>query len=229
MFTLMDYWKSSPGSDLLLESGRRIRDRRNKLKISQTALLEYVRRHTGIKSRTVISEWEHGKRRIESLGQLAALAERLQCDPEYITCQCGTERKKYADPVSRFGLSENAFAVLEQAPGKNGFGPVVDFVLCNENVRQAFKSMLKLHDRIKSVNESLSPEEQKAAKEYEKGEGAEERLTAFNDPEGKLIIAKYPKTDFFEDSFGQYIVDPEQAVYIAEQQLIDRIREALKE
>lgn len=176
MFTLLDYWNSVPGSAVLIESGRRIVDRRKALKINQAALLEHIRQHAGIKSRTIISEWEHGKRRIETVGQLAALADTLQCDPEYITCQCDTIRKEYAGPAERFGLSEKSFSVLEKAVSDRretetigseidiAFGiteatiaayspiydtDIVDFVLGNRGILAAFRYLLEIQKKSK--------------------------------------------------------------------------------
>lgn len=217
MFTLLDYWNSAPGSAILTESGRRIVERRNALKISQAALLEHLRQHAGIKSRTIISEWEHGKRRIETIGQLAALADLLQCDPEYITCQSDTLRKEYHDPARRFGLSEQSFAVLEQNTVKEGIAPAIDFVLCSGNVRQALKSLLTVYESV-SETETAFPAGSRPK------DSDDTQLILTDDFSGMLI----PKTDFITDPYGQYIVSTKQAAFIAEQQLIAEIRKAFE-
>lgn len=225
MFTLMDYWKSVPGSELLIESGKRIVKRRKALKISQSALLDYIRQNTGIKSRTVISEWEHGKRKIETLGQLAALADLLQCDPEYITCQCDTLRKEYSDPVSRFGLSEESFKTLEKETEEKQFTlehghevdkalgivgkpynhfydtDIIDFVLGHRDILSAFRYILDL----------------KAA------EAEGKRHYRVVDLDSKNHLPSPLREYYWRENAKQ-----NQDLFIAEQQLIAEIRKALE-
>lgn len=223
--TLLDYYRSDSGSDILIESGKRIRGRRKEMKLTQKELLERIRNDAGIKYTSIISGWENGTEKIDKTGQLAALADALQCDPEYITCQCDTLRKEYADPVQRFGLSEQALKVMEAAPGPEGFSSVVDFVLCSENVRQAFRSLLKLNDRILEKDRAIW---ERSSKEYEKLQKRRNEIKTqviFGAGFKGTIISK---TDFLTDSYGQYVIRPEQARYIAEQQLIAEIRKALE-
>lgn len=247
MFTLLDYWNSAPGSAILTESGRRIVERRNALKISQAALLEHLRQHAGIKSRTIISEWEHGKRRIETIGQLAALADLLQCDPEYITCQSDTLRKEYHDPARRFGLSEQSFAVLEMSEelaaidrkiiqqfpdvpadeigSQNATADMVNFVLENDSVHNAFCSLLGLlRDRDENADRTASAWPDKPDSQIRDKIAAGEILPFPKD--GGTAYHSY--LDFMKDDNSMYAVSGKQAAFIAEQQLIAEIRKALE-
>lgn len=224
MFTLLDYWNSDPGSAILSESGRRIVERRNALNIKQKALLEHIRQHAGIKSRTIISEWEHGKRRIETIGQLAALADLLQCDPEYITCQSDTLRKAYHDPAQRFGLSEQSFAVLEHAPERARSAVTASFVLENMEVTLALYSILRLH-RDKRMSEPAE-----TLIDFMNDKKEEERLKSGEDVAfikgGEYSL--HHRLDLVKDDNRQYTISQNQAAFIAEQQLIDEIRKALE-
>lgn len=224
MFTLLDYWNSDPGSEILTESGRRIVERRNALNIKQKDLLEHVRQHAGISSRTIVSKWEHGKKKIETIGQLAALADLLQCDPEYITCQCDTLRKEYADPVRRFGLSEQSFAVLEHAPEKARSAVTASFVLENMEVTLALYSILNVH-----LDKGMS-EPAETLIDFMNDKKEEERLKSGED----VAFVKgneyslHHRLDLVKDDNRQYTISQKQAAFIAEQQLIDEIRKALE-
>lgn len=224
MFTLLDYWNSDSGSAILTESGRRIVERRNALNIKQKALLEHVRQHAGIKSRTVISKWEHGTKKIETIGQLAALADLLQCDPEYITCQSDTLRKEYHDPARRFGLSEQSFAILEHAPEKARSAVTASFVLENMEVTLALYSLLKVH-----LDKGMS-EPAETLIDFGNDKRMEERLKSGED----VAFVKgneyslHHRLDLVKDDNRQYTISQKQAAFIAEQQLIDEIRKALE-
>lgn len=208
MYNFLDY---ANRPDLWKLSGERIRERREQLGYTQDSFAEKISDYSRCNRQNVI-KWENGKAPINKLIQLGAVCQILECDPEYITCQCDTLRKQFADPAARFGLSEQALEVLEAAPGPEGFSSVVDFVLCSENVRQAFRSLLKLNKTIpeKETGPDLT--------------GDDSRLILTGDFDGCLL----PKTDFYTDPYGQYVVQPEQARYIAEQQLIAEIRKALE-
>lgn len=222
--TLLDYCRSDPGSDILIESGKRIRDLRNKMKISQEKLVTLIRKDAGISSKSVVSKWENGLQPIETVDQLAALADLLQCDPEYITCQCDTLRKGYADPVQRFGLSEQSFHVLEHAPERAGTAVTANFILENINVALALCSILKLHH------------------DKEMSEPAETLIDFLNDKEmeekiksGEMVAfvkgneySLHHRLDLVKDDNRQYTISQNQAAFIAEQQLIDEIRKALE-
>ena len=224
MCNFLDYSKKP---DLWKISGKRIRERRKQLGYrSKDSFAEKISTLIPLNGSESVGIWERGQAPINKVEQLAAVCQILECDPEYITCQCDTLRKEYAEPAARFGLSESAFAVLEQDTGKSGFAPVIDFLLNNKEVRQSFRSLLNLHDGIKAEEKSMTAEEKRSAEEYAKEHDT--ALIVFNDPHGKLNFADIPKTDFYKDSFGQYIVDPGQAVYIAEQQLIAEIRKAIE-
>lgn len=203
------YYSTDPA--LWKQSGSRIAERRKALGLSKIALAEKISAFTSCDRQTV-SAWEHGKSPIIKLIQLGAVCQILECDPEYITCQCDTLRKQFADPVARFGLSEQSLEALEAAPGPEGFSSVVDFVLCSENVRQAFRSLLKLNETLPEKGTGPDPA------------GDDSRLILTGDFDGMIM----PKTDFYTDPYGQYVVQPEQARYIAEQQLIAEIRKALE-
>jgi transcriptional regulator with XRE-family HTH domain len=207
------------------ESGSRIRKRRLSLGIkSRNAFSEQIGKYTACGPDT-IKAIESGREPIKRLAPLGAICTVLDCDPEYITCQCDTLRKEYADPVQRFGLSEQALKVMEAAPGPEGFSSVVDFVLCSENVRQAFRSLLKLNDRILEKDRAIW---ERSSKEYEKLQKRRNEIKTqviFGAGFKGTIISK---TDFLTDSYGQYVIRPEQARYIAEQQLIAEIRKALE-
>lgn len=208
------------------KSAERIVERRNALGLSQKRFIEELNKYVPCK-RSTVSRWENAVCPINKLEHLGAVCRILECDPEYITCQCDTLRKQFADPVSRFGLSEQSFTVLEQDPGRKDAAAVVDFVLCRGNVRQAFRSLLDLQNRIQSEKRFL---QKKFPADYEQSQQHKNdspgRLALVN---GELTAVPIEKLDIYGDEFGQYIVDPEQAGYIAEQQLIAEIREALKE
>lgn len=216
------YYSTDPA--LWKQSGSRIAERRKALGLSKIALAEKISAFTSCDRQTV-SAWEHGKSPIIKLIQLGAVCKILECDPEYITCQCDTLRKQFADPAARFGLSEQSLEALEAAPGPEGFSSVVDFVLCSENVRQAFRSLLKLNYRILEEDRMIReqfPEDYEKEQKYSKE--IESQLILTGDFDGMIM----PKTDFYTDPYGQYVVLPEQARYIAEQQLIAEIRKALE-
>ena len=222
--TLLDYYRSDPGSDILIESGKRIRGRREEMKLTQAKLLERIRNDAGIKHTSVISGWEHGTEKIDKTGQLAALADALQCDPEYITCQCDTLRKGYADPVQRFGLSEQSFHVLEHAPERAGTAVTANFVLENINVALALYSILKLH------HDKEMSEPAETLIDFMNDKKEEERLKSGEDVAfikgGEYSI--HHRLDFVKDDNRQYTISQKQAAFIAEQQLIDEIRKALE-
>ncbi|MBR7046436.1 MAG: helix-turn-helix transcriptional regulator [Lachnospiraceae bacterium] len=208
---MRDFLHYSTDPDLWKQSGSRIAERRKALGLSKIALADRISEITSCDRQTV-SAWEHGKAPINKLIQLGAVCKILECDPEYITCQCDTLRKQFADPAARFGLSEQALEVLEAAPGPEGFSSVVDFVLCSENVRQAFRSLLWLYETLPEKGTGPDPA----------GDDAHVIFTGGFD--GVIM----QKTDFYTDPFGQYVVQPEQARYIAEQQLIAEVRKALE-
>lgn len=199
------------------ESGSRIRKRRESLGIkSRKAFSEQISKYTACGTDT-IKAIESGREPIKRLAPLGAICTVLDCDPEYITCQCDTLRKENADPVQRFGLSEQSFAVLEQNPDKDGIAPAIDFVLCSGNVRQALKSLLKVYESI-SETETAFPAGSRPK------DNDDTQLILTNDFSGMLI----PKTDFVTDPYGQYIVSTKQAAFIAEQQFIAEIRKAFE-
>lgn len=199
------------------ESGSRIRKRRLSLGIkSRNAFSEQIGKYTACGPDT-IKAIESGREPIKRLAPLGAICTVLDCDPEYITCQCDTLRKENADPVQRFGLSEQSFAVLEQNTGKESIAPAIDFVLCSGNVRQALKSLLTVYESI-SETETAFP----ACSRPKDSDDTQLILT--DDFSGMLI----PKTDFITDPYGQYIVSTKQAAFIAEQQLIAEIRKAFE-
>lgn len=223
--TLLDYRKSDSGSDILIESGKRIRYLRKKKKISIEKLVTLIRdAGIGIKAKSVISKWENGIKPIETIGQLAALADLLGCDPEYITCQCDTLRKEYADPVQRFGLSEQSFAVLEHAPERARSAVTASFVLENMEVTLALYSILRLyHDkRMSEPAETLI--------DFMNDKETEERLRSGEDVAfirgGEYSL--HHRLDLVKDDNRQYTISQNQATFIAEQQLIDEIRKALE-
>lgn len=221
MYNFLDY---ANRPDLWKLSGERIRERREQLGYTQDSFAEKISDYSRCNRQNVI-KWENGKAPINKLIQLGAVCQILECDPEYITCQCDTLRKQFADPAARFGLSEQALEVLEAAPGPEGFSSVVDFVLCSENVRQAFRSLLKLNYRILEEDRMIReqfPEDYEKGQKYSKE--IESQLILTGDFDGMIM----PKTDFYTDPYGQYVVQPEQARYIAEQQLIAEIRKALE-
>lgn len=199
------------------ESGSRIRKRRLSLGIkSRNAFSEQIGKYTACGPDT-IKAIESGREPIKRLAPLGAICTVLDCDPEYITCQCDTLRKEYADPVQRFGLSEQSFAVLEQNTDKEGIAPAIDFVLCSGNVRQALKSLLAVYESI-SETETAFPAGSRPK------DSDDTQLILTDDFSGMLI----PKTDFITDPYGQYIVSTKQAAFIAEQQLIAEIRKAFE-
>ena len=199
------------------ESGSRIRKRRLSLGIkSRNAFSEQISKYTACGTDT-IKAIESGREPIKRLAPLGAICTVLDCDPEYITCQCDTLRKENADPVQRFGLSEQSFAVLEQNTDKEGIAPAIDFVLCSGNVRQALKSLLTVYESI-SETETAFPAGSRPK------DSDDTQLILTDDFSGMLI----PKTDFITDPYGQYIVSTKQAAFIAEQQLIAEIRKAFE-
>ena len=199
------------------ESGSRIRKRRLSLGIkSRNAFSEQIGKYTACGPDT-IKAIESGREPIKRLAPLGAICTVLDCDPEYITCQCDTLRKENADPVQRFGLSEQSFAVLEQNTGKESIAPAIDFVLCSGNVRQALKSLLTVYESI-SETETAFPAGSRPK------DSDDTQLILTGDFSGMLI----PKTDFITDPYGQYIVSTKQAAFIAEQQLIAEIRKAFE-
>ena len=199
------------------ESGSRIRKRRESLGIkSRKAFSEQISKYTACGPDT-IKAIESGRESIKRLAPLGAICTVLDCDPEYITCQCDTLRKENADPVQRFGLSEQSFAVLEQNTDKEGIAPAIDFVLCSGNVRQALKSLLTVYESI-SETETAFPAGSRPK------DSDDTQLILTDDFSGMWI----PKTDFITDPYGQYIVSTKQAAFIAEQQLIAEIRKAFE-
>lgn len=207
---MRDFLDYSTDPDLWKLSGSRIAERRKALGLSKIALADRISEITSCDRQTV-SAWEHGKAPINKLIQLGAVCQILECDPEYITCQCDTLRKQYADPAARFGLSEQSFSILEENLGSKDAAAVADFVLCSDGVRQAFRSLLKLNETLPEKGKAPDPA------------GDDSRLVLTGDFDGCLL----PKTDFYTDPYGQYVVQPEQARYIAEQQLIAEVRKAL--
>ena len=221
---MRDFLYYSTDPDLWKLSGSRIAERRKALGLSKIALADRISEITSCDRQTV-SAWEHGKAPINKLIQLGAVCQILECDPEYITCQCDTLRKQYADPAARFGLSEQSFSILEENLGSKDAAAVADFVLCSDGVRQAFRSLLKLNDGILEKDRSIW---ERSSKEYEKLQKRRNEIKTQVIFEAGFKGTIMPKTDFFTDSYGQYVVHPEQARYIAEQQLIAEIRKALE-
>ena len=214
----------SNNSAIWKESGRRIRKRRKALGIkSRDAFLEQIRKYEAC-SLERIKNIESGKDPIKGLAILGAICTVLQCDPGYITCQCDTLRKEYADPVQRFGLSEQSFHVLEHSPGKTGTAITANFILENKEVALALYSILKLHH------------------DKEISEPAETLIDFLNDKEmeekiksGEMVAfvkgneySLHHRLDLVKDDNKQYTISQKQATFIAEQQLIDEIRKALE-
>ncbi len=111
--TLLDYWKAREDEAVLIECGNRITNRREEPakragKLTQEQLAEQL----DISVRTVIN-WENGHKHINNVGQLALLSEILECDIEYLTCQCDTLREENQNAVELYGLSEKALMKLQ--------------------------------------------------------------------------------------------------------------------
>jgi len=222
MYNFLDY---SNRPDLWKLSGERIRERRKQMGYrSKEAFAEKISTLIPFKGK-IVGTWERGQAPINKVEQLGAVCQILECDPEYITCQCDTLRKQYADPAARFGLSEQSFSILEENLGSKDAAAVADFVLCSDGVRQAFRSLLKLNDGILEKDRAIR---ERSSKEYEKLQKRRNEIKTQVIFEAGFKGTIMSKTDFFTDSYGQYVVQPEQARYIAEQQLIAEIRKALE-
>lgn len=110
---LIDYWNAEEDGAVLIECGKRIIKRRKDPdkragKLTQEQLSEQLDL-----TRKTVGNWEAGHTHIETVGQLAALSEILECDIEYLTCQCDTLRKENQNAVELYGLSEEAFIALQ--------------------------------------------------------------------------------------------------------------------
>ena len=97
-------------------------------------------------TRKTVGNWEAGHTHIESVGQLAALSEILECDIEYLTCQCDTLRKENQNAVELYGLSEKALMKLQEYSHSFFFMPFnaqvglehLDKLICNQSTFMAF-------------------------------------------------------------------------------------------
>ena len=110
---LIDYWNAEEDGAVLIECGKRIIKRRKDPdkragKLTQEQLSEQLDL-----TRKTVGNWEAGHTHIETVGQLAALSEILECDIEYLTCQCDTLRKENQNAVELYGLSEKALMKLQ--------------------------------------------------------------------------------------------------------------------
>lgn len=220
MYNFLDYSKRP---DLWKVSGKRIRERRKQLGYrSKDAFAEKISTLIPFKGESV-GIWERGQAPINKVEQLGAVCQILECDPEYITCQCDTFRKENSDPVSRFGLSEESFKALEKETEEKQFTlnhghevdeefgivgkpynhfydtDIVDFILGNKDILSAFRYILDLK-----------------AEEAAKGR----KNDRFDDFEN----LPSPLRDFFWRENAK----KNQGLIIAEQQLIAEIRKALE-
>lgn len=111
---LIDYWNAEKDGAVLIECGKRIIKRRKDPdkragKLTQDQLSEQLDL-----TRKTVGNWEAGHTHIETVGQLAALSDILECDIEYLTCQCDTLRKENQNAVELYGLSEEALMKLHE-------------------------------------------------------------------------------------------------------------------
>lgn len=240
MYNLLDY---SNKPDLWNLSGERIRERREQLGYTQDSLAEKISEYSRCDRQNVI-KWENGKAPINKLIQLGAVCQILECDPEYITCQCDTLRKEYSDPVSRFGLSEDTLGFLEEAETvhrneieewntyfastpieyeKCDSANVIDFIIDNRSILTALKTLLHLTGTsgsridLSGFNFKANGNIEKAIKNGGLIASVLNEKTVFHSP-----------LELYRDNKNQFVVTKEQAAYIAEQQLIAEIRKALE-
>lgn len=112
---MSDLYNYCNDPDLWKESGKRIAARRKQLGMRFTTDLSKALSGYSSSTRQHIAEWEHGEKCINKICDLAALCRILECDPEYITCQCDTLRKENDDPLKRSGLLESSINILSDS------------------------------------------------------------------------------------------------------------------
>lgn len=209
MSDLYDYCNNP---ELWKKSGMRIKKRRKELNIkSMDKFGEMISESSPI-DRRLIGQIEAGKISINKINTLAAFCRVLQCDPEYITCQCDTLRKENADPVKRFWLSENTLNILSADTVNRNYDSgsehscsyafVINFLFEHIDLIEAIDRLIEI---------SLYPHENTETVTYKV-------------PGGKLT-----KIDNFMKGpiIGAYIVNNDHARFIVEQQLIEKFRKAI--
>ena len=201
--------------DLWKESGKRIEARRKELGMRFKTDLSKAFSEYSPCTRQQIADWEKGNLCINKITDLATLSRILQCDPEYITCQCDTIRKEYADPVDRFGLSENTLHTLENdvLQSKQNYDPeketqnyfnayIINFLFEHIEIIEALNDLIDI---------SLFPDN-------------DTETVTYKGPDGELIqIDNYLNGP----PVCAYLVNNRQARFIAEQQLIEKLRKVL--
>lgn len=145
---MSDFYDYITDSDLWAESGKRIRQLRLKKGItSQEKFSDMV----GCERR-LPGRWETGKAPIIKTADLAMVCRILDCDPDYITCQCDTIRKNNDNIVSVTGLSEDAIEVLRDEKIWKGsfvspFGMVVSDLIKNKTFFSKLSAVKTVYNR----------------------------------------------------------------------------------
>lgn len=213
--------------DLWKESGKRIEARRKELGMRFKTDLSKAFSEYSPCTRQQIADWEKGNLCINKITDLATLSRILQCDPEYITCQCDTLRKEYADPVDRFCLSEKVLDTLSDAVSrleKNYDNSLITKALYNK------KSYIYMNNIAADVTNFLFEHIEIIIALYDLRELS---LYPLEDTETVNYIGpdgKAKQIDSFMESpdIGAYLINNKQARFIAEQQLIEKLRNALE-
>ena len=160
--TLLDYSKAKNGDAVLIESGNRIANRRrdpNKKagKLTQEQLAELLEC-----SDRNVKKWENAKTPINSIKDLSALSEILECDIEYLTCQCDTLRKENQNAVELYGLSEHALDILHEMKEYDLAALLmIDALILERNLISSIAELWKsFHEKevLKKYYKALAPE-----------------------------------------------------------------------
>lgn len=234
--------------DLWKESGKRIADRRKQLGMRFTTDLSKTLSAYSSSTRQHIAEWEHGEKCINKLCDLAALCKVLECDPEYITCQCDTLRKKNEDPLKRSGLLESSINILSDSI--KTLEEHFDFL-----TNAPMEKIVPFYDSLEDPEDSLPYEEEnltikRMGKErFIKENNATAIVINFLLGHYELILTLFDylqlayglneltpgnDTNRFTDSLqydpidnGFYTITPNRKRYIIEQEFIHRLRRAV--
>ena len=123
-----DIWKYEQGK---AQIGKRIKDERNKKKLSQQELADAISAMLNSDSdckgigQNTVSNWEKGIT-LPPLSKLIALSSIFGCDIGYLLCDYDEPTRDLADVVEQTGLSGEAVKRLKQIHDKGQYGVTKD-------------------------------------------------------------------------------------------------------
>lgn len=101
--------------------GKRIKDERVKLSLSQDQLIEKI----GFSSRQLLSRWERGTS-TPSLYDLLNLCKIFKCELGYLLCEYDCKTREKTDIHAVTGLSEKSIELLKILKDRRQFIPIIE-------------------------------------------------------------------------------------------------------